>query len=96
MTSWECYEYKWFYMKYIGKLAETESLLSTCCIYIYISMYLKQTLQQNIEGNDKQRKLPFIQTSFWMIFGIIKQIHYTEIGIFERYKSWEKKKIASR
>jgi hypothetical protein len=23
-------------MKYIGKMAETESLLSTCCIYIYI------------------------------------------------------------
>jgi hypothetical protein len=32
MTSWECYENKWFYMKYIGKMAETESLLSTCCI----------------------------------------------------------------
>jgi hypothetical protein len=31
MTSWECYENKWFYMKYIGKMAETESLLSTCC-----------------------------------------------------------------
>jgi hypothetical protein len=23
MTSWECYENKWFYMKYIGKMAET-------------------------------------------------------------------------
>jgi hypothetical protein len=34
MTSWECYENKWFYMKYIGKMAETESLLSTCCTYI--------------------------------------------------------------
>jgi hypothetical protein len=31
MTSWECYENKWFYMKYIGKMAETESLLSTWC-----------------------------------------------------------------
>ena len=31
MTSWECYENKWFYMKYIGKMAEAESLLSTCC-----------------------------------------------------------------
>jgi hypothetical protein len=31
MTSWECYENKWFHMKYIGKMAETESLLSTCC-----------------------------------------------------------------
>ena len=31
MTSWECYENKWFYMKYIGKMAETESLLSTFC-----------------------------------------------------------------
>jgi hypothetical protein len=30
MTSWECYENKWFYMKYIEKMAETESLLSTC------------------------------------------------------------------
>jgi hypothetical protein len=30
MTSWECYENKWFYMKYTGKMAETESLLSTC------------------------------------------------------------------
>jgi hypothetical protein len=34
MTSWECYENKWFYMKYIGKMVETESLLSTCCICI--------------------------------------------------------------
>jgi hypothetical protein len=33
MTSWECYEDKWFYMKYIGKMVETESLLSTCCTY---------------------------------------------------------------
>jgi hypothetical protein len=33
MTSGECYENKWFYMKYIGKMAETGSLLSTCCIY---------------------------------------------------------------
>ena len=31
MTSWECYENKWFYMNYIGKMEETESLLSTCC-----------------------------------------------------------------
>jgi hypothetical protein len=31
MTSWECYENKWLYMKYIGKMAEKESLLSTCC-----------------------------------------------------------------
>jgi ammonia channel protein AmtB len=31
MTSWECYGNKGFYMKYIGKMAETESLLSTCC-----------------------------------------------------------------
>jgi hypothetical protein len=31
MTSWECYENEWFYMEYIGKMEETESLLSTCC-----------------------------------------------------------------
>ena len=31
MTSWECYENKWIYMKYIGKMVQTESLLSTCC-----------------------------------------------------------------
>jgi hypothetical protein len=37
MTSWECYENKWFYMKYIGKMAETESLLSTCCTSITCS-----------------------------------------------------------
>ena len=30
MTSWECYENKWFYKKYIGKMAETESLLFMC------------------------------------------------------------------
>ena len=33
MTSWECYENKWFYTKYKGKMAETESLLSTCCTF---------------------------------------------------------------
>jgi hypothetical protein len=27
MTSWECYENKWFYMKYIGKYLSEEILL---------------------------------------------------------------------
>jgi hypothetical protein len=35
MTSLECYENKWFHMKYIGKMAETESLLSLCCILTF-------------------------------------------------------------
>jgi hypothetical protein len=41
MTSWECYENKWFYIKYIGKMAETESLLSTCCTWpiTYLTYY---------------------------------------------------------
>jgi hypothetical protein len=34
MTSWECYENKWFYLKYIWKMVETESLLSTCCVCV--------------------------------------------------------------
>ena len=39
MTSWECYENKWFYMKYIGKMTETESLLSTCCTLALIFVW---------------------------------------------------------
>jgi hypothetical protein len=32
MTSWECYENKWFYMKYIGKYLSGEILLTRECI----------------------------------------------------------------
>ena len=32
MTSWECYENKWFYMKYIGKYFSVEILLTCDCI----------------------------------------------------------------
>ena len=31
MTSWECYENKWFYMKYIGKYFSGEILLTREC-----------------------------------------------------------------
>ena len=31
MTSWECYENKWFYMKYIGKYLSGEILLTREC-----------------------------------------------------------------
>ena len=33
MTSWECYENKWFYMKYIGKYLSGEILLTSECLY---------------------------------------------------------------
>ena len=32
MTSWECYENKWFYMKYIGEYLGGEILLARECI----------------------------------------------------------------
>jgi hypothetical protein len=32
MTSWECYENKWFYMKCIGKYLSEEILLTRECI----------------------------------------------------------------
>jgi hypothetical protein len=31
MTTWECYENKWFYMKYIGKYLSGEILLTREC-----------------------------------------------------------------
>jgi hypothetical protein len=31
MTSWECYENKWFYMKYIGKYLSGEILFTREC-----------------------------------------------------------------
>jgi hypothetical protein len=34
MTSWEFYENKWFYMKYIGKYLSEEILLTRECIYV--------------------------------------------------------------
>jgi hypothetical protein len=46
MTSLECYENKWFYMKYIGKMVETESLLSTCCSYDPDSVFPEWFKQQ--------------------------------------------------
>jgi hypothetical protein len=35
MTSWECYENKWFYMKCIGKYLSGEILLTRECILQY-------------------------------------------------------------
>ena len=46
MTSLECYENKWFHMKYIGKMAETESLLSTCCILTFNAKFFFQENDQ--------------------------------------------------
>jgi hypothetical protein len=34
MTSRECFENKWFYMKYIWKYLSGEKLLSRECVYI--------------------------------------------------------------
>ena len=31
MTSWECFENKWFYMKYIGKYLSVEILMTREC-----------------------------------------------------------------
>jgi len=36
MTSWECYENKWFYMKYIGKYLSGEILFTRECIILMI------------------------------------------------------------
>ena len=36
MTSWECYENKWFYMKYIGKYLSAEILLSVVTNWIFL------------------------------------------------------------
>jgi hypothetical protein len=52
MTSLECYENKWFYMKYIGKMVETESLLSTCCSYDPDSVFPEWFKQQNIDNSE--------------------------------------------
>jgi hypothetical protein len=32
MTSWECYENKWFYMKYIGKYVSGDQTICTCSL----------------------------------------------------------------
>jgi hypothetical protein len=66
MTSWECYENKWFYMKYIGKMVETESLLSTCCTHVlkkyqfmlWLHFELHNFLSQNLtqENVPKEKK----------------------------------------
>ena len=54
MTSCECYENKWFHMKYIGKMAETESLLSTCCISLFISKYILCYEKKSLNSDDHQ------------------------------------------
>jgi hypothetical protein len=38
MTSWKCYENKWFYMKYIGKYLSVEILLTRECSYRAVSV----------------------------------------------------------
>jgi hypothetical protein len=41
MTSWECYENMWFYMKYTGKYLSGEILLTReCTIKLAGSVYL--------------------------------------------------------
>jgi hypothetical protein len=37
MTSGECFENKWFYMKYIGKYLSAEILLTLECTFNYIN-----------------------------------------------------------
>ena len=39
MTSRECFENKWFYMKYIGKYLSGEILLTHECILTLASVY---------------------------------------------------------
>ena len=39
MTSRECFENKWFYMKYIGKYLSVEILLALECICINDNTY---------------------------------------------------------
>jgi hypothetical protein len=39
MTSRECFENKWFYMKYIGKFLSGEILLTRECILTLASVY---------------------------------------------------------
>ena len=41
MTSWECYENKWFYMKYIGKYLSEEILLTRECRMYIMPHFLK-------------------------------------------------------
>ena len=66
MISWECYENKWFYMKYIGKMAETESPLSTCCIseqktkYIDIYRIFANEYIKRINENKTLQKCTFL------------------------------------
>ena len=35
----ECFENKWFYMKYIGKYLSAEILLPLKCIYVFFTLY---------------------------------------------------------
>jgi hypothetical protein len=37
--SGECFENKWFYMKYIGKYLSAEILLPLECIYVFFTLY---------------------------------------------------------
>ena len=39
MTSRECFENKWFYMKYIGKYLSGEILLARECMFVIVSDY---------------------------------------------------------
>ena len=42
MTSGECFENKWFYMKYIGKYLSVEILLTRVCTYLF------ETISENV------------------------------------------------
>ena len=39
MTSRECFENKWFYMKYIGKYLSGEILFARECMFVIVSDY---------------------------------------------------------
>jgi hypothetical protein len=58
MTSRECFENKWFYMKYIGKYLSGEILLAhecTCCLMLSSVGLKKQSLCGG-EENQKTNK----------------------------------------
>ena len=42
MTSGECFENKWFYMKYIGKYLSEEILLTGECMYKKRNIYYQE------------------------------------------------------
>jgi hypothetical protein len=102
MTSWECYENKWFYMKYIGKYLSEEILLTRECSSKYSEIInqpfnglIYSTRWKRILFSRKFRDISLMYMSLkkWDFFQFfhrkfLRNLNLNEINVFVLHVFW--------